>query len=141
MKQTKENGILYKARPEYAEKACEEIEAAIMAKEFERLALITMRESNNLHAVMLDTYPPIMYLNDTSKEIISAITDLNEQQGKIIAAYTFDAGPNANIITLEKHRKTVNEALAQIGGISELRATKIGNGPRKLGKEDSLISE
>ncbi|EQD35177.1 diphosphomevalonate decarboxylase, partial [mine drainage metagenome] len=70
MKQTKENGILYKVRPDHAEKACEELEAAIREKDFERLGFITMRESNNLHAVMLDTYPPILYLNDTSKAII-----------------------------------------------------------------------
>ncbi|MEM0201900.1 MAG: diphosphomevalonate decarboxylase [Candidatus Micrarchaeaceae archaeon] len=141
MKQTKENGILYAARPEYAEKACQEIEAAIKEKDFEKLALITMRDSNNLHAVMLDTYPPITYLNDTSREIMAAITELNSQQGKTVAAYTFDAGPNANIITLKKYKGTVEGLLDSIDGIAEIRATKIGNGPRVLDGSDSLIDK
>jgi len=39
---------------------------------------ITIRDSNQFHAICLDTYPPIFYLNDFSKTIISIITKLNE---------------------------------------------------------------
>ena len=50
----------------------------------------------------LDTYPPIFYMNDTSKAIIRLVHALNALNGSICAAYTFDAGPNAVIYTLEK---------------------------------------
>lgn len=139
MKQTVETSELYKLRPKYAENSCSIIEKAIMEKDFEKFASVTIRENNNLHAVMLDTYPPIFYLNDVSKEIISAIEDLNYRAGRPIAAYTFDAGPNAQIITLEEHRDEVEKALAEIKGIEKQYITRPGRGPRMLSDSDSLI--
>jgi len=85
-----------------------------------------------MHAVMLDTYPPLIYLNSTSIEIINAITDLNEREGRLIAAYTFDAGPNANIITLDKYESKVIDAIKDIPGIIDIKKAKLGNGPRML---------
>ncbi len=139
MKQTVETSTLYKARPQYAEHMCAEVEKAITDRDFESLGLLTIRDSNNMHAVMLDTYPPILYLNDVSKEIMLAIDDLNSSEGKIIAAYTFDAGPNANILTLEKHRGKVEKAISGIEGIKKLHVTKAGSGPRLAGEGESLI--
>jgi diphosphomevalonate decarboxylase len=33
-----------------------------------------LQDSNSFHSTCLDTYPPIFYLNDTSKTIINLIT-------------------------------------------------------------------
>ena len=130
MRETVATSILYKVRPEYAEAACIELEEAIKKKDFEKFGILTMRDSNNMHAVMLDTYPPMIYLNDISKNIINAVTDLNKQEGKIVAAYTFDAGPNAHIITLENYESKVMSVLKSIQGIIEIKRTKAGKGPR-----------
>ena len=129
MKETVATSRLYKARLDYAEKASEEMEKAILAKDFERMAMQTMVDSNNMHAVMLDTYPPVRYLNDVSNSVISAITELNASEGKNIAAYTFDAGPNANIITLEEYKPKVLACLEGIEGIQKTITTKVGSGP------------
>ena len=130
MRETVATSILYKVRPQYAEAACIELEEAIKKKDFEKLAMLTIRDSNNMHAVMLDTYPPLIYLNNTSLEIINAITDLNEREGRLIAAYTFDAGPNAHIITLENYESKVMTVLKAIHGIIDIKRTKVGKGPR-----------
>ena len=130
MKQTVESSQLYKARPDHAENMCVKLEDAILRKDFGTLAEITIKDSNNMHATMLDTYPPIIYLNDMSKEIMYKVTELNESEGKMVAAYTFDAGPNANIITQKGNVDKVMEALSQVEGIKEIRKTAIGKGPR-----------
>jgi len=90
-----------------------EIEAAYLAKDFETFGRITMQDSNQFHAVCLDTYPPIFYLNDTSRIIIRLVHALNSVLGGIRAAYTFDAGPNAVIYTTEEHSDLVACAMAR----------------------------
>jgi len=80
----------------------QQIEEAILNKDFETFGRITMQDSNEFHAICLDTYPPIFYMNDVSKAIIRLLSVVNENAGRVVAAYTFDAGPNAVIYTLEK---------------------------------------
>ena len=57
--------------------------------------------SNQFHATCLDTYPPIFYMNDTSKSVIKIVHAYNAWKGRVAAAYTFDAGPNAVIYCLD----------------------------------------
>jgi diphosphomevalonate decarboxylase len=80
----------------------EEMEKAYLEKDFQIFGKLTMQDSNQFHATCLDTYPPIFYMNDTSKVIIRLVHVINSYYNEIRAAYTFDAGPNAVIYTLEK---------------------------------------
>lgn len=161
------------------------ITQAILAKDFDSFAKITMQDSNQFHAVCLDTFPPIFYLNDVSRAIIAIITELNrvsvEATGHLVAAYTFDAGPNAVIYTESENIKTIiqlllnyfpidfaaspfndsfqlfgvghpsaapfpkgfNENVSRVwekDSIKGLIHTKIGDGPRVLGEEESLLN-
>lgn len=84
-----------------------EMKESILNKNFQKFAELTMKDSNSFHSVCLDSYPPIFYLNDTSKNIIKLINLLNEAAGKLIAAYTFDAGPNAVIYYEEENQDYV----------------------------------
>ena len=87
------------------------ISEAIKAKDFDSFARITMQDSNQFHAVALDTDPPIFYMNDVSKSIISLIVEYNrvsvENGGKLKAAYTYDAGPNAVIYAPKENLKEI----------------------------------
>lgn len=162
------------------------ITTAIQQKDFDSFARITMADSNSFHAVCLDTEPPIFYLNDVSRSIISVIVEYNRAsvaRGEgYKAAYTYDAGPNAVIYALEKDIKDIfqlilayfpqnagdfkdnlnvfggnaqdinvhakipegfNEKVAskwEVGSVKGLIHTKVGDGPRALGPEESLLN-
>ena len=81
-----------------------EMERAIRQRDFETFGTLTMRESNSFHATCLDTEPPIFYLNDVSRAAIRAVETINAAAGgRVVAAYTFDAGPNA-VVYFEEGR-------------------------------------
>ncbi|XP_065126108.2 diphosphomevalonate decarboxylase [Paramisgurnus dabryanus] len=81
----------------------EEMIGAIRQRNFAAFGELTMKDSNQFHATCLDTYPPIFYLNNISHKIISLVHRYNQHYGEIRVAYTFDAGPNAVIYTLQEH--------------------------------------
>lgn len=90
---------------------------AIKAKDFDSFARITMQDSNQFHAVALDTDPPIFYMNDVSRAIIALIVEYNRTSvtngGGLKAAYTYDAGPNAVIYAPKENiREIVNFIVA-----------------------------
>lgn len=91
-----------------------EMEKAIESRDFETFAKVTMRESNSFHATCLDTDPPIFYLNDVSRAAIKAVEETNEKAGRTIAAYTFDAGPNAVIYYQKANEDAVLETFVPI---------------------------
>nr|CAG4648141.1 EOG090X0AX4 [Moina brachiata] len=74
---------------------CVQMEKAIQEKDFPTFAELTMKDSNQFHAVCLDTHPPLFYLNSTSQAIINFVHRYNDMRGSLKVAYTFDAGPNA----------------------------------------------
>jgi diphosphomevalonate decarboxylase len=83
------------------------MERAIAVRDFAAFAEVTMRDSNSFHATCADTYPPIFYMNDISRAAIRAVETINAAAGRTVAAYTFDAGPNAVIYYLEKDTEVV----------------------------------
>jgi diphosphomevalonate decarboxylase len=142
----------------------EKMKQAIRERDFETFADLTMKDSNQFHAVCLDTQPPIFYLNDVSRAAIRAVDEINKKAGKKIAAYTFDAGPNAVIYYLEENEQAVLGALngglegvegwknvaasADVSiaeaflqplkeGITRVILTRVGEGPVRV--EESLV--
>ncbi|XP_014593934.1 diphosphomevalonate decarboxylase isoform X1 [Equus przewalskii] len=78
-----------------------EMARCVMERDFQAFGQLTMKDSNQFHATCLDTFPPISYLNDTSRCIIHLVHRFNAHHGQTKVAYTFDAGPNAVIFTLD----------------------------------------
>ncbi|KAJ5075779.1 diphosphomevalonate decarboxylase [Anaeramoeba ignava] len=91
-------------------KHMEKITKAIEAKNFAKFAKIVIRESNQLHSICLDSSPPLFYLNENSRAIISVMEDLNKSTSPIVA-YTFDAGPNAVLIFQKENKQKICSTL------------------------------
>lgn len=141
---------------------------AIQERDFQSFAKVTMMDSNSFHATCLDTFPPIFYLNDTSRAAIRAVEAINEKAGKLIVAYTYDAGPNTVLYYEEENASAVEgvfrSVLAGVEGwegkagevqdakhidtkaaqvlkdnISRVILTSVGEGP--ISTKESLIKE
>ncbi len=108
MQQTVATSGLFRERiAEVVPRNMEAMEAAVRDRDFARFAEVTMRESNSFHATCADTYPPIFYMNDVSRAAVRAVESINERAGRTVAAYTFDAGPNAVVYYLEQDKAAV----------------------------------
>ncbi|KAJ8615388.1 hypothetical protein MRB53_034760 [Persea americana] len=79
-----------------------QMEEAIRNRDFQSFARLTCADSNQFHAVCLDTSPPIFYMNDTSRRIINCVERWNQFEGTPQVAYTYDAGPNAVLIACNR---------------------------------------
>nr|QMU26492.1 diphosphomevalonate decarboxylase [Agaricus subrufescens] len=114
MQRTVETSALLQHRiKEVVPRRMEEISKAIMERDFDAFARVTMADSNQFHAVALDTEPPIFYMNDVSRAIIGLIVEYNRvgvEEGRgYRAAYTYDAGPNAVIYAPKENVKEIVE--------------------------------
>ncbi|KAK6036776.1 GHMP kinase protein [Cooperia oncophora] len=85
---------------------------AFQSHDFPEFGRIVMADSNQLHAVCMDSFPPLKYLSDASWHVIRTVNEFNAESG-IRAAYTFDAGPNACVFVEEKDLKAFLEQLCQ----------------------------
>jgi diphosphomevalonate decarboxylase len=128
MRKTVETSILYPKRIDYLPSALDIVRDAILKKNTPILLEAVMRDSNNMHSVMLDSWPPIIYLNDVSKRVISSIHDFNGEEIK--AGYSFDAGPNPCIFTVDEYIPEIKGILKEIKGIKEIIISRPGAGPR-----------
>ena len=181
MQRTVETSTLLQHRLTVVPSRMASLETAIKAKDFGAFARITMADSNQFHAVCLDTAPPIFYLNEVSRAIIALVEEINRASiangGSFVAAYTFDAGPNAVIYALERNMPIVIAAVTRFfpigepfadpfgmmkqgsampeglnasviaaggwekGAVKSLIHTRVGDGPRRLQTDHSLLGE
>ena len=118
-----------------------DISAAIQARDFDQFADITMADSNNFHACCLDTQPPIFYMNDTSRNIIQIVEEINraslESGGKRLIAYTYDAGPNAVLYHEKQHSPMILQTIRHYFPNTDFDDTVSGTGRR----DDKLRTE
>ncbi|KAF7988385.1 hypothetical protein HCN44_000958 [Aphidius gifuensis] len=78
------------------------MQQAIIDRNFDKFAELTIKDSNQMHAVCLDTYPPCSYLTDVTHSIIDIVHAYNDAVNCLKVAYTNDAGPNTVLYLLEK---------------------------------------
>ncbi|MFH1199950.1 MAG: diphosphomevalonate decarboxylase [Candidatus Micrarchaeota archaeon] len=134
MQQTAATSDLYQRRLAQVPYRMQRVKEAIRQKNLGALLEETMKDSNSMHAVMLDSYPPILHLTDASRQVIDAVHEFNGALGDTAAGYTFDAGPNAQIITTEKRAPAIGKILSEIGGVQSVITCRQGKGPQFTSK-------
>ncbi|PNS13972.1 Diphosphomevalonate decarboxylase [Sphaceloma murrayae] len=133
MQQTVATSTLFKERVEMVvPQRMSEMRRAVEEKDFETFASLTMRDSNGFHACCLDTEPPIFYMNDASRAAVRVVDAVNDKAGRKVAAYTFDAGPNAVVYYLEKDEEAVAGVFKGILGDKEGWEGEKGKGVQEM---------
>jgi diphosphomevalonate decarboxylase len=119
-----------------AEPRLAELARAFKRRDFAKFGELTMRDSNSFHATCLDTFPPIFYLTEVSRRAIRCVDAFNEREGRIRAAYTFDAGPNAVVFCEDAAVADAFAALAATcfldAGLTERGLRGVTNAPAAL---------
>ncbi len=135
MRMTAETSRAFRKRLGVVEGRARKLEQAIEKRNFERLAELTMEEAEEFLECLRDTKPSLNYLEPLSHEAAKRIRELNKNGIK--AAYTFDAGPTAHIITLRENLESVLNALKPLqltNPGTEVRVSGLGQGARLVSR-------
>lgn len=82
--------LFLEARAKIARERVPQFIQAFNCRDFDLLAELTMRESNELHALCLDTWPPAVYLNATSFAIMEFVHTLNHNARRKVVCFLIE---------------------------------------------------
>ncbi|CAD8051160.1 unnamed protein product [Paramecium sonneborni] len=138
MKMTWETSKLIQGRVrQFVEQHIQELQTALENQDFNKVMEIIIKDSNQFHATCMDTYPPLLYLNDFSRQIIQMVHIYN-RNAKNIVGYTFDAGAHAVLLIHNDELLSFKNFLANAQNLftkskyiipSQQFWTSIGDGP------------
>lgn len=88
MKLAVQNSELLKYRADVCvPKRIADMERAIAARDFPTFGRLTMQDSNQFHAICLDTFPPCVYMNDTSHSVANFVHAYNDDRHEIRVSF------------------------------------------------------
>ena len=107
----------------------DECKAALLDRDFGRLAQVVELEALVMHAVMLTSAPPLFYWAPTTLELIQAVR--RWRSAGLQVAFTIDAGPNVHCLCPEAVADEVEERLWAVRGVQRIIRAQPG-GPTRL---------
>ena len=60
------------------------IEKAITERNWKEFSEIVIKDSNQLHAICIDTFPPLFYLSENTIQLITIIDTINNLENEMI---------------------------------------------------------
>lgn len=105
--------------------------SAIMDRDFMKFAEVVEQDTHLMHAVMMTSTPPLIYLNPSSIAVMKAVRNWRIEEG-LEVCYTFDAGPNAHIICQAEIKYEVINRLEKIPGVQEIMVSSPGGSAKLL---------
>jgi len=123
---------LYSARLQHIKKHNDILRKALLEKDFKSFGRVLEKDALSMHAVMMTSYPSLRYLNGGSLKLMGAVEDM--RTAGIEAYYTFDAGPNAHIITLPEFKAEVLKHIKKIREVKSIIENEPCEGARITNK-------
>lgn len=107
-----------------------EARAAVLARDFERLANISEHSCLKMHALAMAARPGLLYWNGATVDGMHIIRTLRRQGVPVF--FTVDAGPQIKAICLPEAMATVRAALQEIVGVLDVTTSTLGRGARLI---------
>lgn len=101
------------------------LENALQTKDFERFGQIIEEEALEMHHVAETSNPPIHYLSEDSKRLISTIQGLKNRS----FYFTIDAGPNLHLISTKPIKEEIKSILNNLKLDAVIWEDHLGTGP------------
>jgi len=101
---------------------------AVLARDFDALADVSVHSCLKMHALMMSSRPPVLYWNAATVACMRRISALREAGLPVF--YTIDAGPQVKAICKSEAHDAVEHALRSIAGVVEVRSSGLGGAAR-----------
>lgn len=115
-----------------------DVKAGVLDRDFERVAVGMEHSTRLMHATMITSLPPVLYLRGTTVELMHEIA-ARRAQG-FPEAYTMDAGPNVKVLTTREHAERTRDFLASVPGVSRVLVCTPGPAATLLSLDGDLSS-
>ena len=100
--------------------------AAVLSKDFEKLADVSEFSCLKMHASALAARPGVVYWNGATLEALHAVRALRNKGVPVF--FTIDAGPQLKAVCLAQAEAAVRETLAAVQGVKRVIASGLGAG-------------
>ncbi len=107
-------------------KDLQDMEQAILSKNFTLMGTVAEKNALKMHATMIASTPPINYWNEATKLITNTIVELRENN-RLESYFTIDAGPQVKILYQKKDQLKVENYLGKLVGLKEIIYTNVGS--------------
>lgn len=117
---------LQEARIATAQDRFDRCKAAILARDFPKLAEVVELDNNVMHAVMMTGQPPLIYWQPETLRLIHRVRAWREDNG-LDVCYTIDAGPNVHVIATPAAADAIEADLRATASVLEVRRATAGS--------------
>jgi len=104
--------------------------AAVLARDFDKLAAVSEYNCLKMHSVMWTSRPSIVYWNQATLSCMETVRDLQQDGHPVF--FTIDAGPQLKAVCLPEASAQVATALAATPGVVRVMQSGLGPGARLL---------
>lgn len=108
-------------------------EAAVVARDFERLAELSEWSCLKMHAVMQAARPGLIYWNAATMACMQRIRELRDEGCRVF--FTIDAGPQVKAVCSPGDAERVSHELAALEGVRRVLRTGLGAGASRVAIE------
>lgn len=126
-----ESSPFYRSRILDMDKKLKKIKKAIRERNFVAFGEIVEEEAINMHAVMMTSFPSLIYWLPQTLKIILAVREWRDKGLPVY--FTIDAGPNVHLICLSKDKGEIIRELKKVGGIKEMIVNAPAEGTKLIG--------